>query len=183
MTDKDKQFKITLKKGSVLSQKEIEQINIALQREFTVSLPLKEQLKNRLFFLLKNEEDIIAFGGLLKVTPVYFNGEEFSLLGFVNVVSNKKGKGYGKLVVIAMRNYLYEHEITGIGFTMPKNQGFYEKCGFTFTTNSTKRFIAKNGQSNEDGQIIFYFDSKDHFMKKVLSHPKKNVILPEPNLW
>lgn len=181
-----KPLEIFVKNGFALSDTELEQLNKGLVREFTVSLPAREQLKDRLFFLLKDNDEIVAFGALLEVKPVYFNEEEFSLMSFVNVVSNIKGKGYGKRVITAIKDYLTSHDITGIGFTMLKNQGFYEKCGFIFTTNSTQRFVVKkDGKNitNQDGQIIFYQDGPDHFMQKVLSHPDKEVILPEANLW
>lgn len=184
--ENNKVSEIIVKQGSTLTDEEHEQINKALLREFTVSLPPVEQLIDRLFFILKEIDSIVAFGALLEVNPVYFNDEEFSLLGIVNVVSNIKGKGFGKRVITSMKDYLSTNHITGIGFTKPQNQGFYEKCGFTFTINSTQRFVVKKEDkkiTNQDGQFIFYHDGRDEFMQKVLAQPNKEVLVPEPNLW
>lgn len=174
---------VIIKQGSTLSNEELNQINDSLNREFTFSSQPREFLKDRLFFLLKDKDRIIAFCALADVKPVIFNNEEFSLKGVVHVVSNIKGKGYGRKVIISMMEYLRLEGVTGIGFTHTKNKGFYEKCGCVFPSAHTDRFVAKTGEKNEDGQIIFYIDGKDYFMEKVLANPNENIILPRANLW
>lgn len=177
---------IWIKKGSELVENELTQIGDMLLREFKVSLPPENQLVDRVFFLLKENELILAMGALFKVFPVRFNNKEFTLYAFANVVANEKGMGYGKRVVVAMKEYLESHMLTGIGFCMPKNRGFYQKCGFAIDTSSTHRFIYMNGEmkiTNSDGQFIFYLDSLDGFMKEVLSHPQLDVLLPCDDLW
>ena len=37
--------------------------------------------------------------------------------------------------------------------------------------------------TNKDGQIIFYQESSDNFMKKVLAQPEKEVSIPTEKLW
>ncbi|MBI4097457.1 MAG: GNAT family N-acetyltransferase [Candidatus Levybacteria bacterium] len=177
---------IVIKPGVDLSSDELNQIKEALFREFKYLLPPRNQLGNRLFFLLIDKAKILSMGALKKVKPVIFNGEEFSLLGFVSVVANEKGKGYGKQVVMAMRDYLTSNNISGIGFTMPKNRGFYEKCGFSIEVSSTQRFVYKKGNeniTNQDGQVIFYLDSSDRFMEKVLANPSETAFIPTDKLW
>lgn len=179
-------FKMILKNGAELTDSELTQVNEALFREFKVSLPPKDELKDRLFFLLKKNSAVLAMGGLLEVKPVIFDGNKFLIYGFVNVVANIKGKGYGKKIVKAMMNYLADNDKTGLGFCMPKIMGFYEKCGLNINTTSTKRFVYKKGSkriTNQDGQYIFYQDSKVNFMKKVLLSPEKEVSIPTEGLW
>lgn len=179
-------LKTVKKPGTELTGNELNQINASLFREFKVSPLLQDHLKDRLFFLLKESDEIVAMGALLKVEPVLFNGETFSFLGFVNVVANKKGEGYGKQIVTAMRDYLIKNDLTGFGFCMPKVQEFYEKCGLTINTQSTQRFVYKNGDqsiTNKDGQVIFYQDSSNKFMEKILANPSKEVLIPTKNLW
>ena len=69
-----------------------------------------------------------------------------SILG--GIIANEKGKGYGKQVVVAIREYLIACDTTGLGFCFPKNQGFYEKCGLKVDTHSTQRFVYRNGQES-----------------------------------
>lgn len=178
--------KIVLKNGADLTDDELSQIKVAIFREFKVSFKIDDQTRDRLFFLLKHNDVILAMGALWEVKPVIFNGEKFSFFGVLNVVANIKGKGYGKQVVTEMREYIISHNFTGFGFCMPKNTAFYEKCGFTIDTVSTQRFVYTKGTeriTNRDGQYIFYQDSSDHFMEKVLASPDKEVSIPTQNLW
>lgn len=175
-----------VKNGLDLNLEEELQIKESLFTEFKVNLPNDQKLSKTLFFLLKEESKILSIGGLLKTEPVFYNDKKFTAYGIVNVISNVKGKGYGKKVVTKMREYLISNNLTGIGFCHPKNQGFYKKCGFIFTTNSTQRFVYLKGTeriTNQDGQIIFYEDSSDNFMKKVLLDPEKEVLIPSADLW
>ena len=55
-----------------------------------------------------------------------------------------------------------------------------------FNTKSTQRFVYRKGDkkiTNQAGQYIFYQDSSDHFMEKVLANPVKEVSIPTQNLW
>ena len=134
---------------SSLTHSERNQINDALLREFRVSLPPIDPLFEKLFFLLKRADVILAIGGLMEVKPVIFDKEEFVVYGFVDVVANEKGRGYGKQVLKAMSDYLRAHDKTGLGFCMLKNKPFYEKCGFQIETASTHRFVYIKGEEKE----------------------------------
>lgn len=171
--------------GAELTAFEIEQITTSLHREFKISTK-PESLYNKIFFLLKDREEILAMAGLWEVKPFVFADEEYTVHALVEVVANVKGAGYGKRVVSAIHDYLLAKNLSGIGFCSPKNKGFYEKCGFSLVEGITKRFVYRNeGQdiTNQDGQIIFYLDSSDELMKKVLAHPSVEVSIPTAELW
>lgn len=177
---------IIQKRGTELSGEELQQINDAIYREFKAQSLSLEHLQRKIFFLLKKNEAILAMGAVMKVAPVKFDQAVFTIYGVLNIIANEKGQGYGKAVVTAIKKYLLENDMTGIGFCMLKNKPFYEKCGFAVAEHATHQFVHKsdNGEiRNEDGQIIFYVDSSDQFMKKVLSQPNKEVILPTSGLW
>lgn len=179
-------MEIVIKTTTELLNDELNQISNALFREFKVPFIVNDESKDTLFFLLKQNEHIISMGAIHEVKPVFFNGENFIIYAALHVVSNVKNKGYGKEVVTSMKKYLSSQNKTMFGFCMPKNKGFYEKCGFSIETNSTKRFVYnKNNEkiTNKDGQIIFYEDSSDEFMKKVIASPEKEVSIPTPSLW
>jgi hypothetical protein len=179
-------LKIITQTGSDLAADDYVQIGDSLFREFNHVIPSPDKLRDRKFFLLKNNTSVLALGALLEVSPVIFNGDKYSISGFVNVVANVKGRGYGKQVITAMIDYLITHDKTGLGFCMLKNKEFYENCGLEVITDITQRFVCRNGAekiTNQDGQIIFYQDSSDHFMKNVLANPGKEIRLPTQNLW
>jgi len=180
-SNKKASLKLVIKKGINLTEQELSQIKKDILREFKIAFNMDDQAKEKLFFLLKQE-----MGSLWEVKPVIFNGENFSIYGVLNVIANIKGKGYGKRIVTSMIKYLVFHNKTAFGFCMPQNSGFYEKCGFTIDTVSTKRFVYTKGKeriTNQDGQVIFYQDASDHFMEKVLAFPDRKVSIPTASLW
>jgi len=140
-SNKKASLKLVIKKGINLTEQELSQIKKDILREFKIAFNMDDQAKEKLFFLLKQENAILAMGSLWEVKPVIFNGENFSIYGVLNVIANIKGKGYGKRIVTSMIKYLVFHNKTAFGFCMPQNSGFYEKCGFTIDTVSTKRFV------------------------------------------
>lgn len=172
--------------GSNLSDSHHAQLDAAEHREFGLGLPAKAELADRLYFLLVDGETILACGYLKPIHPVIFSEETFSFLNIGGVIANEKGKGYGKQVMLAMREYLLAHDQTGLGFCFPHNQGFYEKCGFTVEADATPRFIYHdaNGQRfTAEGQYILYLESSDRFMGKVLADRQALVSVPDPSIW
>lgn len=176
----------TIKNGLELSGSERKQIQYSLLREFNVPFPTREQLTNKTFFLLKEGNEILSMGAMLLTYPVVFKNQNFKIYGFVNIISNIKSKGYGKTVVAMMKKFLSDKNASGIGFCKPSNQGFYERCGLTIDTTSTQRFVYLKGDkriTNQDGQYIFYQDSTDNFMNKVIADRTSDVYIPFADLW
>lgn len=172
--------------GLELTDAELKHINDAVFGEWKIPAKNREEFKETLFFFLKDGEQILAMGGLMTTTPVIFNGEEFTILGVVEVVATIKGKGYGRKVVDHLREYAMQRQFSVLGYTMPKTTPFYEKCGFNIETYSTHRFVYNyNGKkiADDEGQVLFYLNGKDKFMEKVLAEPTKEVILPTDRLW
>ena len=56
----------------------------------------KDYLPGAIFFFVKDNNKIVAFGGLRKIT-IHYLGKKYRILGICNIVSIKKGKGYGRL--------------------------------------------------------------------------------------
>lgn len=177
--------KLLIKLGTKLSQDEIDQINEAKTREFKVS-PRRRETLSMTFFLLVDGERILATGELVPIKPVSFSGKNFSILGIGGILANKKGKGYGRQIMTAIKNYLITNDRTGVGFCSLHNKGFYEKCGFNVDTTSIKRFIFwsnKKKVTNSGDDCVLYLDAFDRFMQKVLSRPDEEIILPRPPDW
>lgn len=178
--------KLLIKLGTKLSQDEIDQINEAKTREFKVSPRRQETLSMATFFLLVDSERILAMGKLVPIKPVSFSGKNFSILGIGGILANEKGKGYGRQIMTAIKNYLTANNKTGVGFCSLHNKGFFEKCGFNVDMTSIKRFIFWSNKKkviNSGGGCVLYLDAFDRFMQKVLSHPNEEIILPRPPDW
>lgn len=136
--------KLYIKTARELTEKEIEEINLAIKREFHGSFTksVKNESSERLLFLLKDtEEKILSMGQLIPVEPVRFKGENFSILGIGGIVPNIKGKGYGKKIMKAIERYLRGNSRVGIGLCKSKNRLFYKKCGFSIDPSLIKRFV------------------------------------------
>src|SRR3989338_4290535 len=111
------------KKGSELTKKEINEINFAKAREFKLSKMSDFQVKNSLFFLLKDKnENLLAMGQLISISLIRFMHETFSVLGIGGIVSNIKGKCYGKMIMTAIKNYLIKNQKIGVGFCGKHNK-------------------------------------------------------------
>ena len=178
--------KLLVKTGGELSGQEIDQINQAKAREFKTSPLNEKQLETALFFLLLGHRKILAMGKLIPVNPVRFNKEVFSVLGIGGILANEKGKGNGRKIMSAIKDYLISQDKTGVGFCGSNNKGFYEKCGFKVETASIKRFVFQEDDrkiTNSGDECLVYSDSSDCFMEKVLLRPEQEVMLPRPPDW
>lgn len=178
--------KLLVKAGGELSEQEIGQINQAKAREFKVSPLNEKQLETTLFFLLLGHQKILAMGELIPVNPIKFNKEVFSVLGIGGILANEKGKGYGRKIMSAIKDYLISQDKTGVGFCGLNNKGFYEKCGFKVETALIKRFVFQENDrkiTNSEDDCVVYLDASDRFMEKVLLHSDQEVMLPRPPDW
>ena len=177
---------LLLIKGSELTEAEFHQIKHAWIREFDPPDLTKEQFANSLFFLLIEEETIFALGELIPIEPIEFAGELFDILGIGGIVANKKGRGYGKLIMQAIKDHLAAVDKTSVGFCEGRVKGFYEKCGFKVEIDLIERFIyverEKSFRNTED-DCVLYWDGSDKFVEKVLSMPNDKLILPRPPNW
>lgn len=174
-------------RGNELTDHHYTQLDASSQREFQICLPARPELSDRLYFLLleAETENILASGYLKPIFPVVCAQETFSFLNIGGIIANEKGKGYGKQIVIAIREHLISANKIGLGFCFPHNQGFYEKCGLKVDVTPIKRFIYKNEgeEKTAEGQYIIYQDSSERFMEKVLSRGDQEIFVPDPTIW
>jgi len=176
---------LVIKKGTKLNQSETKQMVSALFREFKIETDPKT-FNDKLFFLYKSSEEVLAMAGLWEVKPFLFDGKSYVIHGVIEVIATIKGQGYGSIVMRAMHEHMVKNNLNGLGFCRSAVSKFYEKCGFTVIHGITHRFIyQKDGKeiTNQDGQIIFYQDGPDEFMKHVLANPSKNILIPTDGLW
>jgi len=177
---------VVFKNSFELSAGEIEQVNQAMAREFDASPIDKRKLEKALVFLFKTNQRILAIGGLVPISPVCFQEEQFSILGIGGIISNEKRKGYGRQIMTAIASYLSENDKTGVGFCKMRDKGFYEKCGFVVDCNSIKRFVFKRQKetiTNRGDDCVVFYQGSDNFMDKVLAASDVEVFLPRAPDW
>lgn len=177
---------LIVKTGKELSVAEIKQINKAKTREFKTPPLDKEQLVQTLFFLLLDNNKILAMGELIPIEPVSFNGELFSIFGFGGIVANEKDKGYGREIMTAIKDHLSKVDKTGVGFCAIRNKGFYEKCGFNVNSYIIKRFVFKKGKetiTNKEDDCVIFYEGSDSFIRKASSIPDQEILLPRKPDW
>lgn len=141
--------------------------------------------RESIFFFLKEDEEIYAFG-MLKPVIVYYAGKEYPILGMGNVMAIQKGKGYGKMLVNHIRTFLDKSGHVCIGNTHKDNFRFYEKCGFTFIPGLVDRFVyidehgkRYTGQDWTDYAMFIY--DQDNNLDEVING-KDDVVIKIP-LW
>jgi GNAT superfamily N-acetyltransferase len=178
------QTRIEVKQGGKLSTKEISHISEAKRKEWNTP-PLDDEQKEEIFVLIKDQDNnILAHGQLIKIDNVTFMDEKFTLMGIGGIISTIRGKGYGRKLMEAIRDYLAVNQLIGVGFTgIP---AFYEKCGFLSDKYLLQQFVYIDGNkriTNITDECLVYFDPEDKLMNKVIQNPKNEVILPRPPDW
>lgn len=121
--------------------------------------------QDSIFFFLKKDQEIQAFG-MLKPVTLYSSSKEYKIMGIGNIMALEKGKGYGKLLMDHIRNYLDEHDFVGIGNSYKTNFDFYNKCGFRFIPRVVDRFVyvdTNNNAHREDhtDYCLFIYDKNN----------------------
>jgi GNAT superfamily N-acetyltransferase len=142
----------------------------------------KEFDANVLFFEVVEAGKIVSVGCLNSVT-VEFMAKKYDIQGIGGIVSVIKGKGYGKKLITAIRQYLKKKKLVGIGFCLKKNIPFYEKGGFFTDTKIVKQFVRRDEQGklhsgeNSDDAVI-YFNIRSGLVGKIIANRRMKVIIP-----
>ncbi len=177
-------YSLLIKAGNSIKLSTLKGIDIIWSNAFGGHIQSKHisraKFKKDLFFIYYLNNEILSIGRLTPV-KIYFLGRDYNIQGIGGIVSVIKGKGYGKILMKAIHNYLIKNHKTGVGFCTAKNSPFYKKCKFKIAKGLVKRFLYKNSNgkliSNNFDNDVLYLDGKDKFMRSVLDS-KERVILP-----
>lgn len=180
-------IKISIKKGENLSKEEKYTFAKESVKEFDNNKkPIEKELeelkdeKKSIFFFAKDNGKIKSFG-LLKPVKIKYLGRKYNILGIGSIISIEKKKGYGRILMEAMLDYLKKKNKTGLGFNDKEVYKFYEKVGFNTKKDLGKRFFYDYGDSKtnkeEQSEYVVYFEGKDKFMTKILK-TKSIINLP-----
>lgn len=173
---------LKIKEGSQLDHEEIDILNKERKEKFN-SPPLGEKFpyEKDIFFLLLNEQEkILAFGKLVPL-ELHFFEKCFNIWGISSIISLKNGQGFGKELVLQMKQYAEQEQKGVVGFCHSETAGFYEKCNFKVVRKAASRFVYQEaGQifDNPGGENVIYIDGVDQFMNLFVQHKEQFVYLP-----
>jgi len=170
-----------------LSESETELINTWMEKEFG-----KKYIRNlkkyysseeaRCFFI-KEDDEIAAFGIINPVVADHL-GEKHYIFGMGDLLTIHRSKGYGRILMEAIMEYLEKHRKTGLGFCARKNTEFYKKVGLGIKEDFMKRFRYKDPETGkisptENGDGVFY--EGDNFIQEILKTDE--LIYLDTKLW
>jgi len=176
---------VEIKKVESLSKKYVDFIRKQRKREYgDGSLNPKKDDKGGIYFFVKDEGNIVAFG-MLKPIKIKYLGKKYKIFGKGRGIAVKKGREYGRILNAVQICYLKKTGMTAVAFTSIKNLGFFEKVGFKTYKDGIRRFQYKNPKTGKieidlDGQAI-YFEGKDKFMSKLIS--TKGIAFTDTDFW
>lgn len=163
--------------GKDLKQEDLDLINeyrrIRLDRSSAWDHHKNNYFHDRLFFLVRNDGNLVSFGTLRPI-KVYVDNNEVNIMGIQAVISIVQGKGYGKTLMQEMIKYADQNQLVLVGFCEHKNAEFYIKSGLEVFENKNLNFIfiKDNGEEyTEEGDVIYHsikdFAIKDALLKDV----------------
>ena len=133
---------IVTKYGRELSHDECNIMNIHRMKEFGKNETKdfhQDYPSDSQFFFVILKKHIVAFGTLRPIT-IEFNDKTYNILGFCNIISIIKQKGYGKHLIHSMIEYINKSQHTALGFCYSKVSPFYKKCGLMIEPDFIQRF-------------------------------------------
>ncbi len=171
-----KKLTIEMKKIESLSKKEIDFMNKQRKREYGSKeiIDFKKTDKKAVFFLLKDDNKIMAFG-MLKLVTIEYQNKRYHILGMGRGMAVKKGMEYGRILNAARIYYIKKKDKTSLAFTARKNLGFFEKAGFKTAKDLALRFRYKYATPEyekkelEEGGDGIYYEGKDKLISKMLN--------------
>jgi len=167
-------MKLKIKKGRSLTRSEISSMEKARIKEYGKNdKNFKKAEMQSFFFFVKDKKKIVSFG-MLKPIKMNYLGKEYNILGIGNIMSIEKRRGYGRILIQSMVDFLKKKGKTGLGFCADNHVPFYKKGGLNAKKKFSWRFVLKNpktGKKKFDDNNCpgIYYNGKDNFIKRVLS--------------
>ena len=179
-------MKIEMKDIKSLSESEMKLMNIWMEKEFGKKYirKFKEYYPPEAkCFFIRDKDKIIAFGILNPIIAEY-QGKNYEFFGMGDILTIRRGEGYGRILIEAIIRYLKGTGKTCLGFCARKNTPFYKKTGLNTKEDFMKRFRYRDPKTGKispvkNGDGVFY--ESDNFIKRVLE--TKEPIYLNTKLW
>lgn len=164
---------IEIKKNTELTKNEMELMYHSKKKEYGEQniRNFKEGYPNSIFFFVKDEKKIVAFGALRNLT-LKFEGKDHKILGICNILTIKRRMEYGRILIASIINYIKKSGKTGLGFCVSQRTMFYKTTGLKVKKNLIPQVVYKNPagklepENRADG---VYYEGKDKFVTKLIS--------------
>lgn len=172
-------LKVKIAKFDKLTKEEIRKINKIWINEFGFDFEKSDkagQLKD-VFFMLYNKDDKVLSVGKALPKEIIFLGKKYKVYGIGGIASAIKGKGYGTILMAAIKKYIEDNNFFGFSFCARKNIIFYEKCGFIILKGLAKRLLFLGNWDKTDNDV-FYINDKYGLMEKIKNNPNEKIIIP-----
>ncbi len=174
---------IEIKSPEELCERELLIINEARKKEFNSkkpTVPQNEFGSGNKYFLVKDDGgDVLAFG-ILRPTKIEFKKEDYLVMEFVSLVAIIKRKGYGSMVLDAMKKYSKEQGKDLIGFCVDELVLFYLKNGFKTVTDNVERFAFKRDEISFAGEtpgVPFFIGNGNGLINKMEEYPEEIALI------
>jgi hypothetical protein len=161
--------------GKELSEQRIELMNKQRITEYGENnKDFRKYEQESTFFFVEDDMQVYAFG-MLKPVTITLQDKHYDILGIGNIIAVQKGMGYGKTLMTAIKEYLQQHDKTGLGFCWPTVSQFYRQCGYEVFDDLSDRFrysfAARDGRKDRQEQGIgigvLYYASSDRLMDHI----------------
>jgi len=181
---------IDIKTNEELSKGEEDLMNRAKSKEYGSKYArgsFRANYPHSIFFFVKDDDQIVAFGTFRKLA-LEFHGKKYDILGICNILTIKRGMGYGRILIAAMIQCLMKTEKTGLGFCHPTRTMFYRKAGLSSCKGLIRKLAYKNpdtgklepeyAHAHADG---IYYEGRDKLITKMLK--SKSVAYTDFKDW
>lgn len=174
--------KIVLNKNLSLSEKRaINKARVSHWGEKNRKDFTKDYEPNTRWVFVKKDGKIVSLGGIRPIRVRYL-GKNYNIGGICSTISIEKKKGYGRMMIKAMRDYSKKTGKSLLGFTGKQNLKIFKRTGLKTKVDFIKRFvwIKSSGEReyDDDGHGIYY-DGKDHLLSRMLKGKKMAEIFVE----
>lgn len=140
---------------------------------------------SEIFFLARTADGrVVAFGRFHNITA-RFMGRTYPIFGLATVASVEQGRGYGRVVVQAMRDHAVTMGRPARGFTTADITPFYVKCGIGVVQGGSVRFVYEGPYrpGPPPGRYdMLYVQASDGLIDRMAAFPDENVRIPRP-IW
>ncbi len=171
--DNQKEIQVKIIKNKDLSENEKTIINNARVLNFGKSSKKdfkKDYESDTLWFFVKHKNKITSLGGIRPLKINYLK-KDYNIGGICSIISLKKGKGYGSILISSMIDYSKNSKKTLLGFITQTK--FFEKAELNVGIGLINKFIwiKPNGEKvfDSEGDGI-YFEGKDKFISGILAN-------------